>query len=40
LSQLLSQWWVPGVPGLAVLLLTLIANLGGDAIRSLIPVRR
>jgi len=40
LSQLLSQWWVPGIPGLAVLLLTLIANLGGDAIRSLIPVRR
>jgi peptide/nickel transport system permease protein len=40
LSQLLSQWWVPGVPGLAVLLLTLVANLGGDAIRSLIPVRR
>jgi peptide/nickel transport system permease protein len=40
LSQLLSQWWVPGVPGLAVLLLTLVANLGGDAIRNLIPVRR
>jgi peptide/nickel transport system permease protein len=40
LSQLLSQWWVPGVPGLAVLLLSLIANLGGDAIRNLIPVRR
>lgn len=40
LSQLLSQWWVPGVPGLTVLLLSLIANLGGDAIRNLIPVRR
>jgi peptide/nickel transport system permease protein len=40
LSQLLSQWWVPGIPGLTVLLLTLVANLGGDAIRSLIPVRR
>lgn len=40
LSQLLSQWWVPGVPGLAVLLLSLVANLGGDAIRNLIPVRR
>jgi peptide/nickel transport system permease protein len=39
LSQLLSQWWVPGIPGLAVLLLSLIANLGGDAIRNLIPVR-
>jgi peptide/nickel transport system permease protein len=31
---------VPGVPGLTVLLLSLIANLGGDAIRNLIPVRR
>jgi peptide/nickel transport system permease protein len=40
LSQLLSQWWVPGVPGVAVLLLSLIANVGGDAIRNLIPVRR
>jgi peptide/nickel transport system permease protein len=40
LSQLLSQWWVPGVPGIAVLALSLIANLGGDAIRNLIPVRR
>ena len=40
LSQLLSQWWVPGVPGIAVLLLSLIANVGGDAIRNLIPVRR
>ena len=40
LSQLLSQWWVPGVPGIAVLLLSLAANLGGDAIRNLIPVRR
>lgn len=36
LSQLLSQWWVPGVPGIAVLLLSLIANLGGDAIRTLV----
>ncbi|BBZ29254.1 cytochrome c550 [Mycolicibacterium madagascariense] len=40
LSQLLSHWWVPGIPGLAVLLLTLIANVGGDAIRNLLPVRR
>lgn len=40
LSQLLSQWWVPGIPGIAVLLLSLVANLGGDAIRNLIPVRR
>lgn len=40
LSQLLSQWWVPGIPGIAVLLLSLVANLGGDAVRVLIPVRR
>lgn len=40
LSQLLSQWWVPGIPGIAVLLLSLLSNLGGDAIRNLIPVRR
>ena len=40
LSQLLSQWWVPGIPGITVLLLSLVANLGGDAIRNLIPVRR
>jgi peptide/nickel transport system permease protein len=40
LSQLLSQWWVPGIPGLAVLLLSLVANLGGDAIGTLLPARR
>ncbi|PJI93533.1 ABC transporter permease [Luteimicrobium subarcticum] len=40
LSQLLSQWWVPGIPGLAVLVLTLVANLGGDAIRNLVSGRR
>lgn len=40
LSQLLSQWWVPGVPGIAVLVLSLVANVGGDGIRNLLPVRR
>jgi peptide/nickel transport system permease protein len=40
LSQLLSQWWVPGIPGIAVLVLSLVANVGGDAVRNLIPVRR
>jgi peptide/nickel transport system permease protein len=40
LQQLLSQWWVPIVPGLAVLLLSLVANLGGDAIRGLMSERR
>jgi peptide/nickel transport system permease protein len=36
LSQLLSEWWVPVVPGLAVLMLSLVANLGGDGIRTLL----
>jgi peptide/nickel transport system permease protein len=36
LSQLLSEWWVPIVPGLAALLLSLVANLGGDGIRVLL----
>lgn len=40
LPQLLGQWWVPTIPGVAVLLLSLVANLGGDAIRTLTPVRR
>ena len=40
LPQLLGQWWVPTVPGLAVLVLSLVANLGGDAVRALVPVRR
>ncbi len=40
LDQLLSQWWVPVVPGIAVLLLSLVANLGGDAIRTLLAARR
>ncbi len=40
LDQLLAQWWVPVVPGIAVLLLSLIANLGGDAIRTLLAGRR
>ena len=39
LSELLTHWWVPGIPGLAVLLLSLVANLGGDAIRVLTPRR-
>ena len=40
LSQLLSQWWVPGVPGLAVLVLSLVANVGGDGVRNLLQGRR
>ncbi len=36
LSQMLTEWWIPVVPGAAVLLLSLIANLGGDAVRTLL----
>jgi peptide/nickel transport system permease protein len=35
LPYLLEQWWVPIMPGLAVLLLALIANLAGDGLRDL-----
>lgn len=40
LQQLLTQWWVPVIPGIAVLLLSLVANLGGDAIRNLMNSKR
>ncbi|SMQ71024.1 ABC transporter permease [Agreia sp. VKM Ac-1783] len=40
LSQLLSEWWVPVIPGLAVLVLSLLSNLGGDAVRTLLAKRR
>ncbi|MGI4896515.1 MAG: ABC transporter permease [Janthinobacterium lividum] len=37
---LLSTWWVPVVPGVAVLVLSLVANLAGDGIRVLVGTRR
>lgn len=37
---LLSAWWVPVVPGVAVLVLSLVANLAGDGIRTLLGPRR
>lgn len=40
LSSLLSYYWIPVMPGLAVTVLSLVANLGGDAIRTLITRRR
>jgi peptide/nickel transport system permease protein len=40
LQQLLTEWWVPVIPGLAVLFLSLVANLGGDAIRNLMTAKR
>lgn len=39
LDVLLQYWWVPVMPGLAVLLLALIGNLAGDAIRNLMGDR-
>lgn len=37
---LLSTWWVPVVPGTAVLVLSLVANLGGDGLRTWLARRR
>jgi peptide/nickel transport system permease protein len=39
LDFLLQQWWIPVMPGLAVLLLALVGNLAGDAIRNLMSHR-
>ncbi len=36
LSLLLQQWWVPVVPGMAVALLAVLANVAGDSVRNLI----
>jgi peptide/nickel transport system permease protein len=36
LSVLLQQWWVPVMPGLAVVLLALVGNIAGDGVRNLI----
>jgi peptide/nickel transport system permease protein len=40
LHDLLTQWWIPVIPGFAALLLSLVANLGGDAIRHLMASKR
>ena len=39
LSFLLQQWWIPVMPGIAVLLLAMVGNLAGDAIRDLMDDR-
>jgi peptide/nickel transport system permease protein len=39
LPFLLTQWWIPVIPGLAVFALALIANLGGDGLRDIIGDR-
>jgi peptide/nickel transport system permease protein len=40
LQQLLTQWWIPVLPGIAILLLSLVANLCGDALRSILGGER
>lgn len=35
LTYFLQQWWVPVMPGLAVLVLALVANIAGDCLRNL-----
>jgi peptide/nickel transport system permease protein len=40
LDQLSTAWWIPVMPGLAVMALTLVANLTGDAVRRLLAGRR
>src|SRR3954452_15710992 len=39
LTYFLQQWWVPVMPGLAVLVLALAANLAGDGLRNLMRSR-
>jgi peptide/nickel transport system permease protein len=39
LPYLLHQWWVPIMPGLAVLFLALLSNLAGDGLRDLMGDR-
>lgn len=39
MPYLLTSWWVPIVPGIAVMLLALVANYAGDAVRDLLRRR-
>ncbi|BEP16163.1 ABC transporter permease [Acidothermaceae bacterium B102] len=39
LSYLLQDWWIPVMPGIAVALLALAANLAGDGVRNLMSHR-
>jgi peptide/nickel transport system permease protein len=39
LPYLLQQWWIPVMPGLAVMLMALAANMAGDGIRNLLGSR-
>lgn len=39
LSFLLQQWWIPVMPGLAVMALAMIGNIAGDGVRTLVDER-
>lgn len=39
LSYLLQQWWIPVMPGIAVMLLALAGNVAGDGVRILLDKR-
>jgi peptide/nickel transport system permease protein len=39
LTYLLQEWWVPVMPGLAVMLLALVSNFAGDGLRDLLADR-
>jgi peptide/nickel transport system permease protein len=39
LTYLLQQWWIPVMPGIAVMLLALVGNLAGDGLRNLLSDR-
>ena len=39
LSFLLQQWWIPVMPGLALMVMALIGNIAGDAVRHLLNDR-
>ncbi len=40
LVEILDAWWIPLIPGLAVMLLSLLSNLAGDAVRNRLAHRR
>ncbi|TWH25996.1 peptide/nickel transport system permease protein [Isoptericola variabilis J7] len=40
LVEILDAWWIPLVPGLVVMLLSLLSNLAGDALRNRLAHRR
>jgi peptide/nickel transport system permease protein len=39
LSYLLQQWWIPVMPGLAVMVLAMVGNVAGDGVRTLVEDR-